>query len=496
MTTINLVFPHQLFEQPILRNQQHPFILTEEYLFFRQYAFHQQKIAYHRAAMKAYADQLRKSGASVRYIEAQQPEGDVRHLIGCLAAEGLGELHYIDPCDDWLEGRLKAACLEHGIRINRYASPMFLNTEQELGSWFEGRKRLSQTDFYLHERKRRNLLLEGPGQPLGGKWTYDTENRLRYPKGQRPPWVRLPKEDEYTREAASYVRKNFAAHYGEPEGQLRYPHTHEGARAWLDQFLEERFAAFGPYEDAIVAREHILHHGVLTPMLNTGLLTPDDVLDRCLQFAAKRGLPISSLEGFVRQLTGWREFMRGLYLYKGREARTKNFWGFTRKIPGSFYTATTGILPVDLTIRKVLDTAYCHHIERLMVLGNFMLLCEFDPDEVYRWFMELFIDAYDWVMVPNIYSMSQFADGGIMATKPYISGSNYLMKMSDYPKGDWQAVWDALFWRFLDRHRAFFLQNPRLGMLVRTFDKMPAAKRVGLLEGAEKYLQSLDNMRS
>jgi deoxyribodipyrimidine photolyase-related protein len=146
---------------------------------------------------------------------------------------------------------------------------------------------------------------------------------------------------------------------------------------------------------------------------------------------------------------------------------------------------------VDATIRKVLKTGYCHHIERLMVLGNFMLLCEFDPDEVYRWFMELFIDAYDWVMVPNVYGMSQFADGGLMATKPYISGSNYLMKMSDYKKGGWQTVWDGLFWRFMHTHRAFFLQNPRLGMLVRTFDKMPETKRQSHLIQAQTFLDSL-----
>jgi deoxyribodipyrimidine photolyase-related protein len=183
--------------------------------------------------------------------------------------------------------------------------------------------------------------------------------------------------------------------------------------------------------------------------------------------------------------------MRGVYVTKGSEERVRNFWGFSRKIPKSFYDGTTGIFPVDETIKKVLETGYCHHIERLMVLGNFMLLCEFDPDEVYRWFMELFIDAYDWVMVPNVYGMSQFADGGLMATKPYISGSNYLMKMSDYKKGEWQHVWDGLFWRFMHIHRDFFLQNPRLGMLVNTFDKMPHEKQKSHLKNAEEFLCKL-----
>ena len=205
----------------------------------------------------------------------------------------------------------------------------------------------------------------------------------------------------------------------------------------------------------------------------------------------KNKIPLNSLEGFIRQIIGWREFMRGVYVTKGSEERVRNFWGFSRKIPKSFYDGTTGIFPVDETIKKVLETGYCHHIERLMVLGNFMLLCEFDPDEVYRWFMELFIDAYDWVMVPNVYGMSQFADGGLMSTKPYVSGSNYLMKMSDYPKGQWQEIWDALFWRFLDIHRAFFLKNPRLGMLVKTFDKWDESKKKSVHQLAENYIGSL-----
>ncbi|MFM7710515.1 MAG: FAD-binding domain-containing protein, partial [Ferruginibacter sp.] len=190
---------------------------------------------------------------------------------------------------------------------------------------------------------------------------------------------------------------------------------------------------------------------------------------------------------------GWREFIRLIYEEKGVEQRTKNYWGFSRKIPPCFWDGTTGIDPIDRTIKKLLKTGYCHHIERLMVLGNFMLLCEFDPNEVYEWFMVFFIDAYDWVMVPNIYGMTQFADGGLMTTKPYISGSNYLMKMSDYPKGSWQAVWDALFWRFMHVHRSFFLQNPRLGMLVRTWDKMPEEKRKNHLQTADAFLLTLND---
>jgi deoxyribodipyrimidine photolyase-related protein len=217
-----------------------------------------------------------------------------------------------------------------------------------------------------------------------------------------------------------------------------------------------------------------------------------DVIKQTLEFAEKNDIPINSTEGFVRQIIGWREFIRGIYNVKGSEERTKNFWGFSRKIPASFYTGSTGIEPIDDAIKKVLNTGYAHHIERLMVLGNFMVLCEFDPDDVYQWFMELFIDSYDWVMVPNVYGMSLYADGGLMSTKPYISSSNYIMKMSNYKKGDWQATWDGLFWAFMDKHRNFFLKNPRLGMLIRTFDKMNQDKKESHFRNAEEFIKQLD----
>jgi deoxyribodipyrimidine photolyase-related protein len=333
--------------------------------------------------------------------------------------------------------------------------------------------------------------LETNKKPIGEKWTFDDENRLKYPKGKTPPKTNFLKPNHFNTEAIAYTQKYFSGNYGELNNDFIYPTTFTDSKDWLQIFFQTRFSAFGAYEDAILTNDNFLHHGVLTPMLNTGLLTPQYIVDEALQYASNHEIPLNSLEGFIRQIIGWREFMRAVYELKGNEERTKNYWGFTRKIPASFWNGTTGIEPVDSTIKKVLATGYCHHIERLMVLGNFMLLCEFDPDEVYRWFMELFIDAYDWIMVPNVYGMSQFADGGLMATKPYISGSNYLMKMSDYKKGEWQTVWDGLFWRFMHTHRTFFLKNPRLGMLVRSFDKMDEVKQKAYLNNANQFLNSL-----
>ncbi|MGA9271648.1 MAG: cryptochrome/photolyase family protein, partial [Lutimonas sp.] len=468
MKTANLIFPHQLFESSPMLEQDGSFFLVEEYLFFRQYKFHKQKIAFHRASMKRYESYLKLSQQEVTYVEATEERSDIRLLIADLAAQGFERIRYIDPTDNWLEKRIEGSCDSAQIETQRLDSPLFLNSKIELESFFEPDKsNFNQTSFYIQQRKHREILIDANEKPIGGSWTYDKENRKKYPAKKQPPPVHFPESDPYYEEAFSYVETHFSDHLGELSTYPLYPTGFESSQKWLTQFLEYRFAEFGPYEDAIVAENSILNHSVLSPMLNVGLLTPQEVIIKTLEFADQNSIPLNSTEGFVRQIMGWREFLRGIYEIRGSYQRTLNYWDFKRKIPASFYDGSTGIEPIDQTIKKVLKTGYCHHIERLMILGNFMLLCEFDPDEVYRWFMELFIDAYDWVMVPNVYGMSQFADGGLMASKPYISGSNYLMKMSNYKKGEWQAVWDSLFWRFMDAHRDFFTQNPRLGMLVR-----------------------------
>ncbi len=486
-----ILFPHQLFEQNILASTCARIYLVEEWLFFRQYRFHKQKIAFQRASMKFYERFLLSKNIAVVYIEAFSELADVRKLIPFLASQGVNSIDYIDTTDYWLEKRIRKMCQASNMQSVKHGTPLFLNSSSDIAAYFSAKKRMFQTDFYKHQRQSRQILLDSDHTPVGGKWTFDDENRLKYPKGKIPPKTDFLKPNAFYREAITYTQRYFPDNYGELNTDYLYPTTHAESKTWLKDFFTSRFSAFGDYEDAIVSEQHVLHHSVLTPMLNTGLLTPQFVVDEALQYTNYHQIPLNSLEGFIRQIIGWREFIRAVYELKGIEERTKNYWGFTRKIPASFWNGTTGIEPVDTTIRKVLKSGYCHHIERLMVLGNFMLLCEFDPDEVYRWFMELFIDAYDWVMVPNVYGMSQFADGGLIATKPYISGSNYVMKMSDYKKGEWQQVWDGLFWRFMHTHRTFFLQNPRLGMLVRSFDKMPDIKQNAHLNTAEQFLRSL-----
>ncbi|MFM7856720.1 MAG: cryptochrome/photolyase family protein, partial [Flammeovirgaceae bacterium] len=402
MTEVTLIFPHQLFQQSPAINRSRPVFLVEEFLFFRQYTFHQQKLAFHRASMKAYEEYLCAKGMAVEYIDSLDTRSDVRKLLENLGKLGVKHVHYIDVVDNWLHQRIKKSAHAQSIQCIEYESPAFLLERSSVESYFGKKKKYFQTDFYIQQRKHFKLLLSN-GEPLGGQWTFDVENRLKYPKNKKPPMVAFPQPNTFWQEAKQYVETHFQHHYGSVNPDFIYPTTFEESKNWLAGFLETRLHEFGIYEDALVEDENILHHSMLTPMLNTGLITPHEVIDQTISFAQKNNVPINSLEGFVRQIIGWREFIRGVYEQKGTEERTKNYWKFSRKIPPSFWDGTTGIPPIDSTIKKILNTGYCHHIERLMVLGNFMLLCEFDPDDVYRWFMEMFIDAYDWVMVPNVY---------------------------------------------------------------------------------------------
>ena len=490
---VSIILPNQLYkEHPAIHNNI-PAYLVEEWHFFNQYQFHKEKLVLHRASMKFYEQFLKAQGVVVHYIESNKIQNKCELLIEQLHSNKVKQIHIVDPVDNWLLEKMKSSCKKYGIELTIYDNPNFLNTINQVGDFFSKKKTYFQTDFYTWQRKSRNILLEKDGKPLGGKWTYDADNRSKFPKKEAAPKLPSALPNKYISEAESYIQKNYPNNYGSVNERHLFAVNFDDTEKWLEEFLQDRFEKFGIYEDAIVGKELVLHHSVLSPMLNVGLISPQQIIDQAITFSNKNNVPLNSLEGFVRQIIGWREFIRIVYEREGSKQRTTNYWKFTRKIPASFWKGTTGIAPIDITIKKVLATGYCHHIERLMVLGNFMLLCEFDPNEVYKWFMEMFIDAYDWVMVPNVYGMTQFADGGLMTTKPYISGSNYLMKMSDYEKGEWQPIWDGLFWRFMHEHRTFFLSNPRIGMLVHTFDKMSTDKQKTHLDNANNFLKELDN---
>ena len=483
----SIIFPHQLFEDSACRLPATSAYLVEDPLYFTMYAFHQQKLVLHRATLQMHAAHLRKSGVAVEYLEAPRARS-MAEVLGIIADAGITRLHHFELCDDWLERRLSRRAAERGIALVCHETPMFLTAPDTLRRYFGSRTHVTMAPFYSAQRVALNVLVEN-GKPLGGRWSFDTENRKRLPRGTELPSVRRPAPNEYVREAVTYVERHFPSSPGHAR-DFAYPVTYAQARAWLEDFVRDRLAGFGDYEDAMASGQTVLFHSVLTPMLNTGLLTPHQVLRVVL--AGSRDVPLNALEGFVRQIIGWREYIRGAYLYRGRQERMANFFAHHRRMPHRFWNADSGIAPVDAVIRRVLRHGYAHHIERLMVLSSFMLLCEFEPGDVYRFFMELFVDAYDWVMVPNVYGMGQYADGGGIMTKPYICGSNYILKMSDFERGPWCAIWDGLYWRFLAKHRDRLIANPRLAVIARGLGRMDPQKLQAHITTAERYLETLD----
>ncbi len=484
-----LIFPHQLFEITGDLPSGTRVILYEDPLFFTQYKFHKQKLLLHRASMKAYEHWLHEKDLETTYLDVIT-NPSLKEVFELLSTEGVKELNLYQVNDYLLNRRLARFGKQFEIELKFTDSPMFLLSKQQMENEFLEKKGHRMAEFYKKQRHRLDILMDHDS-PVGGKWSFDEDNRKSLPKKLSIPTLNPAPKNRWVEEASDYIEENFEANPGETESFL-YPINFTDSRKWFQDFLANRLANFGTYEDAIHRDEGFLFHAVLTPMLNIGLLTPKLVLNELEKFAESNDVPLNAHEGFVRQVIGWREYMRGVYHAEGVFQRTNNHFQHKRKIPQSFYTGNTGIPPIDQTIKRLLKTGYNHHIERLMILGNFMLLCEFDPDEIYRWFMELYIDSYDWVMVPNVYGMTQYSDGGRITTKPYISGSNYVLKMSNYSKGEWCKVWNALYWYFIFKRREEFLKNPRMGMMIRILDKMNPDTLEDHVQIAEEYLASLD----
>ncbi|MCX8057284.1 MAG: cryptochrome/photolyase family protein, partial [Ignavibacteria bacterium] len=291
-------------------------------------------------------------------------------------------------------------------------------------------------------------------------------------------------------EAKKYVQLHFKSNYGNVNEKSFFPLTFQQANEHLENFIFDKLIYFGPYQDAIEFSHPFLFHSTISAALNVGLITPKTIIEKVISAYDELKSPIQSIEGFIRQIVGWREYVRLIYKYFGRKIRTSNFFEFQKGLSlEKFYSNNIGIFPVDKTLEKLHQTAYNHHIERLMLLGNLFLLLEIHPDDVYEFFMTNYIDAYDWVMVPNVYGMSQYADGGLMATKPYISSSKYILKMSNLKKDDWCEKWDNLFWNFLIKHHTKLQYNPRMIYLIKHTEKMSIEK----IKKIQKAANSIKN---
>ncbi len=486
---LTIIFPNQLFEEHPAVKKGRDVLLAEDRLFFNDFKYplniHKKKLVYLRACIKSYGDWLRAKGFNVYELDYTTYLKNKHALFNWIEKKKYDTVHYADTVDYILEKRLNDR-IPRKIKLVKYDSPCFLCTEEYVTGFLHNSKRYFLHKFYIEQRKRLGILVKG-NEPIGGKWSMDEDNRKKLPKNIKLPVINWYSDNAYVKDAKSYVSKLFPNNPGNINN-FNFPTNFTDAKKWLDEFLQQRLNLYGDYQDAMATGESFLFHSLLSPLINIGLLTPGYVIDKTLEYAELNEVSFNSLEGFIRQIIGWREFIRGIYAVDGVKQRTTNFWNNKNKIPQSFYNASTGIDPADDVIKRALDTGYSHHIERLMILGNFMLLCEFDPDEVYNWFMEMYIDAYDWVMVPNVYGMSQFADGGLMSTKPYISSSNYIRKMSNYKKGGWCDVWDGLFWRFVDKHRDYFTSNMRTVFMGQRLQKMDSTKLALHNNNAEKFL--------
>ena len=326
------------------------------------------------------------------------------------------------------------------------------------------------------------------GKPLGGQWNYDELNRKKIPKG-----LEIPSNKKYSSSHLStineFINKNFTDHPGNTTEDFWVPFNRKEALEYLDEFFEVKFELFGPYEDAIYDNHSFLFHSAISPLLNIGLLTPMEVIEKAIAFSKTNKVSINSLEGFVRQIMGWREFIRGVYQTRSHRQIGFNFFKNERKLTNDWYEGTTGIDPLDNAIKLTLEYGYTHHINRLMVISNIMNLSGIHPDEIYKWFMEMFVDSSEWVMVPNVYGMGTFADGGIFSTKPYICGSSYIMKMSNFKKGPWCDIVDGLYWSFIKNNLEYFKTNPRLAVMPRALERLKDERKELIFNASKNFLK-------
>lgn len=482
----NMLFP----DHARLPMDSMPVFMAEDQGLCTHFKYHKHKLILVLAAMRHYRDTLRDQGIKVEYSELtlKHQASYEDKLAAAVEETGAEKIETYVIEDHFFRDRIEKFCQAHQLKLIFHDSPLFLTTENQFQAYQSRHKRLFMADFYKLQRQRLDILVGQDGKPSGGKWSFDEQNRRALPDKLKVPKLPVAKPTRHTQAVGKLVDQLFPNHPGQSQ-DFWLPVTREAALDWLQAFIRDRFSQFGPYEDALSIQEPFIFHSVLSPLMNLGLLTPEEVVKVALDSVANNNIPLNSLEGYIRQIIGWREYIRGVYHAIGPQQAKQNIFGHKRQLTKAWYEGTTGLPPVDLVIQCVQQRGWVHHIERLMVMSNVMLLAEIHPDQVYQWFMELFVDAYDWVMVPNVYGMGQFADGGLMMTKPYISGSSYLLKMGNFQKGDWCNTWDGLYWRFVDKKRDHLSKLPRMNMMVSTFDRMNQNRKSKILAAAEKFIQ-------
>ena len=488
MKKLFLILGNQLFNPNFLSKykQDHIFYMAEDYGLCSYEKHHKHKIIFFLSCMRSFRDELTEKGFKIIYKKIDENDFKTEYTIKLkeeMMKRDIQEISAFEIEDKVFEERILNFCKD--LKLNYISSPQFLTKREEFKKYLLTVKKPFMANFYKSQRIKYKILVDEQNKPIGDKWSFDNENRKKMPKN-----IDIPKkfkfyETQHTKDLKGIVDELFKENPGNVE-DFWIGTTREDSIKFFQYFLKFKFNLFGDYEDAVDQRDNILFHSALSPLINIGLIVPEEILSKLKDLQVK--VNINSYEGYVRQIIGWREFIRGLYRRYSDEFEEKNFFNHKRKMKSTWYHGTTGIPPLDHSIKNAIKYGWAHHIERLMILSNIMNLAGIHPKNIYKWFMEMFIDSSEWVMVPNVYGMGLFSDGGIFATKPYICGSAYFLKMMDFKKGEWCDVMDGLYWNFIHRNRDFFLKNPRLSMMVRVLDKMKEDRKKRIFDRAKKFI--------
>ncbi len=495
MTKRNLliILGNQLFPMKYIKKTSCTDIfMCEDYELCTEYKHHKLKILMFFIAMRNYKKELIKNGYNVHYhsIEDKDFRDNIENKLSKLVnSNSIKNIHQFELADNLLEERFNKKDEFKNILWKTHKSPMFILSKNDFDKYASTKNNFLQSHFYKYMRKKLDLLINDKEQPTGGKWSYDHENRKKITKNILVPSRPKSKKHKCFSSIKESILKYFSDHPGNINN-LWMPTTRKDALIYLDKFLKNRFKYFGHFEDAIIDNNNFLFHSNISPLMNMGLITPIEVIDRAYAVYKNDNIPLNSFEGFLRQIIGWREFIKGIYDKKGQKQLKSNFWNHTNKLTKDWYEGTTGIQPLDDTIKDCINYGYTHHIPRLMILCNIMTLSRVHPDDIYKWFMEMFIDSSEWVMVPNVYGMGTFSDGGIFSTKPYLCGSNYLLKMSNYKKGDWCEILDGLYWKFIHDNINYFKSNPRLSIMKNALSKISLERKKLIFDKANSFIKS------
>lgn len=487
---------------------QEPLVLMAEVDAEATYvAHHPQKIALVFAAMRHFAAELRESGVAVRYMAIDDPDnpGDLGQAVALAQQElGGGPVHVTEPGEWRLAQEIAEWPQKLGIDLRIHTDDRFFCALPDFFEWSDNRRRLRMEDFYRSMRRRHQVLLAPGGGPIGGRWNFDADNRHPLPRdpGELPAPPRFS-PDATTRQVLDTVAKRYSDHFGRLE-PFNWAVTRGDAERARDYFIENALPLFGDYQDAMRRGAPWLYHSVLSPYLNLGLLEPHDLVRRAEAAAHSGHAPLNAVEGFIRQILGWREYVRGIYWRFMPEYAERNALAHERPLPAFYWTGDTDMACVREVVTTTHDHAYAHHIQRLMITGNFAMLAGIAPAEVCDWYLRVYADAYEWVELPNTLGMALYGDGGLLGSKPYAAGGGYIHRMSDYCRhcrynvrsstGPDACPFNALYWHFLMRHRERLADNHRMRLPYRTLGQMDSEHRQGLWKRGEELLANPDKL--